>query len=184
MPVRSTRGRVVSRPQSGLHADGALLIVFYGDYSQPAARATFAALKQVESLADGDVTVVYRHLVTEVRPWGRRLAEAAEVGATFGSFLPMHEALYRISPCTEREIVRAAMLAGIDVDEFLRLWQRGDPCGGLLGRHRALAAIDRVRRAPAVLVDGAPAADATDPKLLWSEVCGALGPSAARVGAA
>ena len=181
----STAGRVTPLAEHrGGHDDGSVPVVFYGDYTRPASRAAFAALKQVESLADGDVTVVHRHLVSDPGSWAHRLAEAAEAAATLGSFLAMHDGLYVRSPRSEEEVLAVATTAGLDVATFEARWRRPDGSSAVLAQHDALAGLDRVRHAPTVLLGGAPSSSPTDPKVLWAEVRSAIGHTWVRTGAA
>ena len=184
MPSVSALGLVA--PVTDRAGDGmAMPVVFYGDYAEPASRAAFAALKQVESLAGEDVTVVYRHLVRGgPASWARRLAEAAEAASAAGRTAAMHDALYVTAPRTEGGVLRAAARAGLDVGSFTEAWARTEGWADALARHQALAARDGVLRAPTVLVGGAPCPVPTDPKLLWREVHAALTTTWVRSGAA
>lgn len=185
MPPASTRGRVTPIADRVGTNDEAVPVVFYGDYTLPASRLVFAALKQAESLAAGDVTVVYRHLVpAEPGCWPRRLADAAEVASEAGRAGPMHDALYVRAPRTERDVLAAAAVAGLDVVSFRAAWSRPEACAATVAHHRGLAARDGAARAPVVLLAGAPAAVPTDPKRLWAEVEAALGTAWVRAGAA
>lgn len=185
MSSTSTLGRVTPlADHRGGQGDGPLAVVFYGDYAMRSARAAFSALKQVESLADGDVLVVYRHLVTEVGSWGHRLAQAAEVAAAAGRFPGMHDAMYLRVPRSEREVMGAAACAGLDVAAFAAAWARPDCASAVLSHHGDLAVADRVHHPPTVLVGGAPSAAPTDPRALWGEVRSALAAPRVRSGAA
>ena len=185
MSSPSSRGRVTPLTDHRVaHGNDPLAVVFYGDYALPSARAAFSALKQVESLAGGRVLVVYRHVVAEAGSWGHRLAQAVEVAAEAGAGGPMHDAMYLRTPRSEREVMRAAAGACLDVAAFAAAWQRSDGGSAVLAHHHALAAADRVQHPPTVLVGGAPSAAPTDPQGLWAEVRSALAAPLVRTGAA
>jgi hypothetical protein len=185
MSSTSTVGRVTPlADHRGAHGDRPLAVVFYGDHASRSARAAFSALKQVESLADGAVVVVYRHLVPEAGSWGHRLAQAAEVAAEAGAPTAMHDAMYLRMPRSEREVMGAAACVGLDVAAFTVAWNRPDCASAVLSHHRTLATADRVQHAPTVLVGGAPSAAPTDPRVLWDEVRAALAAPLVRSGAA
>ena len=185
MSSTSSLGRVTPLvDHRGAHGNDPLTLVFYGDYTLRSARAAFSALKQVESLADGRVLVVYRHLVAEAGSWGHRLAQAAEVAAEAGAGAPMHDAMYLRMPRAEREVMRAASRARLDVAAFAAAWRWSECGSAVLAHHRALAAADRVQHPPTVLVGGAPSAAPTDPQALWAEVRSALAVPLVRTGAA
>jgi hypothetical protein len=185
MSSTSSLGRVTPLiDHRGAHGSDPLAVVFYGDYALRSARAAFSALKQVESLADGRVLVVYRHLVAEAGSWGHRLAQAVEVAAEAGALAPMHDAMYLRMPRSEREVMRAAARACLDVAAFAAAWRRSECASAVLAHHHALAAADRVQHPPTVLVGGAPSAAPTDPQALWAEVRSALAAPLVRTGAA
>ena len=183
MSPPSTLGRVTPladhRGSSGL-----LAVVLYGDYAMRSARAAYSALKQIESLADGEVLVVYRHLVPDAGSWGHRLAQAAEVAAEAGAPAAMHDAMYVRTPRSETDVISAAVRAGLDATAFGAAWRRPDCGTAVLSHHHALALADRVQHPPTVLVGGAPSAAPTDPRVLWAEVSSALGAPLVRSGAA
>jgi protein-disulfide isomerase len=75
--------------------DAPVLLVEYGDYECPFCAATNPSIQVVEARYGDQLGVVFRHFpLSEIHPFARPAAEAAEYAGKHGKFWEMHDAIY------------------------------------------------------------------------------------------
>lgn len=122
------RGRLVrpldpSRdPVLGDVGDAMVAVVEYGGYASPYSAGAAEMRREMEGRFGQDVVYTFRHLPDE-QPLGRLAALANEAATTQGRFWEMRDELIREAPIeTERQILRAAASAGLNLRRFERDW--------------------------------------------------------------
>jgi protein-disulfide isomerase len=98
------------------------VILEYGDYECPYARAAFREIDQVEHRLGGEVRFAFRHFpLTTIHPHALAASVAAEAAALQGQFWSMHKMLFRRQTAlTEDDLRRYAAELKLDVDLFDR----------------------------------------------------------------
>jgi protein-disulfide isomerase len=96
------------------------LIVEYGYYECPYARAAFRQIQQVQRRLNGGVRFAFRHFpLTEIHPHALAASVAAEAAALQNQFWSMHELLFhRQSALEEDDLRRYAAELALDVELF------------------------------------------------------------------
>lgn len=96
-------------------------VIEYGDYASPFALSA----AELRARFGSDVAYSFRHLPLE-SSFGRAVAIANEAAAAQGRFWEMRDALIREAPVeTERQVLRAAANAGLNLRRFERDWALG-----------------------------------------------------------
>jgi protein-disulfide isomerase len=96
------------------------LILEYGDYECPFARAAYRAIQSVERRLGGEVRFAFRHFpLTDVHPHALAASAAAEAAALQDRFWAMHELLFhRQAALEEEDLRRYAGELELDVARF------------------------------------------------------------------
>ena len=134
----------------------ARVILEYGDYECPYARAAYRQIQRVERLLGDGVRFAYRHFpLTAIHPHPLAASAAAEAAALQQQFWNMHELLFRNQGAlADEDLRRYAAQLGLDLERF-----DGDRAGaGVLARIRrdiaSAAASGVVAGTPTLFVDG------------------------------
>jgi protein-disulfide isomerase len=96
------------------------VIMEYGDYECPYARAAFREIQQVQTRLSGGVRFAFRHFpLTEIHPHALAASTAAEAASLQHQFWSMHELLFRRqSALEEDDLRRYAAKLDLDVKRF------------------------------------------------------------------
>jgi protein-disulfide isomerase len=96
------------------------VIMEYGDYECPYARAAFREIQQVQRRLSGGVRFAFRHFpLTEIHPHALAASTAAEAASLQHQFWSMHELLFRRqSALEEDDLRRYAAELDLDVKRF------------------------------------------------------------------
>jgi protein-disulfide isomerase len=96
------------------------LILEYGDYECPYARAAYRQIQSVERQVSEGVRFAFRHFpLTAIHPHALAASAAAEAAALQDRFWPMHELLFRRQTALEdRDLRRYAAELDLDVVRF------------------------------------------------------------------
>jgi protein-disulfide isomerase len=135
---------------------GAPVILEYGDYECPYARAAFRAIERVEKQFAGGVRFAFRHFpLTRIHPHAARAAAAAEAAALQGEFWEMSELLFHHQVALEDEDLRRyARELNLDLARFHRD-QTGEPVRSRVLRDiRGALASGEVTGTPTLFIEG------------------------------
>jgi protein-disulfide isomerase len=101
------------------------LILEYGDYECPYARAAYRQIQRVERRAGEGVRFAFRHFpLTAIHPHALAASAAAEAAALQGRFWQMHEVLFhRQTALEDQDLRRYAAELHLDVGRFERDWK-------------------------------------------------------------
>jgi protein-disulfide isomerase len=135
---------------------GAPVILEYGDYECPYARAAFRAIERVEKQFTGGVRFAFRHFpLTRIHPHAARAAAAAEAAALQGEFWEMSELLFHHQVALEDEdLWRYARELNLDLARFHRD-RTGEPVRRRVLRDiRGALASGEVTGTPTLFIDG------------------------------
>jgi protein-disulfide isomerase len=101
------------------------LILEYGDYECPYARAAYRQIQRVERRAGEGVRFAFRHFpLTAIHPHALAASAAAEAAALQGRFWQMHEVLFhRQTALEDQDLGRYAAELHLDVGLFERDWK-------------------------------------------------------------
>jgi protein-disulfide isomerase len=96
------------------------VIMEYGDYECPYARAAFREIEQVQRRLSGGVRFAFRHFpLTEIHPHALAAAAAAEAASLQHQFWNMHELLFhRQSALKEDDLRRYATELELNIELF------------------------------------------------------------------
>jgi protein-disulfide isomerase len=96
------------------------VIMEYGDYECPYARAAFREIQQVQRRMSGGVRFAFRHFpLTEIHPHALAASAAAEAASLQHQFWSMHELLFRRQLALEEDDLRQyAAELDLDVKRF------------------------------------------------------------------
>jgi protein-disulfide isomerase len=96
------------------------VIMEYGDYECPYARAAFREIQQVQRRLSGGVRFAFRHFpLTEIHPHALAASAAAEAASLQHQFWKMHDLLFqRQSALADADLRRYAVELGLDVAVF------------------------------------------------------------------
>src|SRR5205814_3219585 len=106
-----------------LGADAAIVtLVEYGDYECPYTAAAYAFLMQLSPALGNRFQLVFRNFpLADIHPHAQVAAEAAEAAGAQGKFWQMHaRVLEQQQSLGDREILRLAADAGLDLERFAR----------------------------------------------------------------
>jgi protein-disulfide isomerase len=123
VPATTTgAGSVVSLDDAVDHVRGTAgrLVLEYGDYECPYARAAYRAMQRVERVMGDEVRFAYRHFpLTQIHPHALAAAAAAEAAALQGRFWEMSDLLFAQPKGLEDRGLRAyAARLGLDLASF------------------------------------------------------------------
>ncbi|BAP32405.1 thioredoxin domain protein [Chryseobacterium sp. StRB126] len=104
--------------QGNLEAD--LIIVEYGDYQCPYCGAAYPVLKELMKEYGSQIKFVFRNFpLSEMHPYARPAAIAAEAANLQGKFWEMHDAIYENQQyLNELFLFKLAEKAGLDLAKF------------------------------------------------------------------
>ncbi len=132
------------------------VIMEYGDYECPYARAAFRAIQQVQHQLNGGVRFAFRHFpLTEIHPHALAASAAAEAAALQNQFWSMHELLFHRQSALEDDDLRQ-YAAELDLDP--KLFDSDRTGAGVRARVRrdvdSGVASGEVRGTPTLFIDG------------------------------
>jgi protein-disulfide isomerase len=136
-------------------ATGAV-IMEYGDYECPYARAAFRQIQQVQRRLNGGVRFAFRHFpLTEIHPHALAASAAAEAASLQHQFWSMHELLFRRQSALEDDDLRQ-YAAELDLDPMR--FDSDRTGAGVLARVRrdvdSGVASGEVQGTPTLFIDG------------------------------
>jgi protein-disulfide isomerase len=101
-------------------ADAPVTLVEYGDYQCPYCGAAYPVVKRVQKKLGKKLRFVFRNFpLTQIHPYARIAAEAAEAAALQGRFWEMHDLLFEQQTLLEPDIIPSwAERIGVDVEQF------------------------------------------------------------------
>jgi Na+/H+ antiporter NhaA len=112
-------------PAIGDGASAIVAVIEYGDYATPYSPTADEMHRETAGRFGSDVVYSFRHLPPG-QPLGRSAALAHEAAGAQGRFWEMRDELIREAPIeSERQIVRAAANAGLNLRRFERDWRSG-----------------------------------------------------------
>jgi protein-disulfide isomerase len=116
VPVSESRDHIQGAP------DAPVTLVEYGDYECPYCGAAYPIVKEAQARMGSRLRFVFRNFpITTSHPHAERAAEAAEAGASQGSFWEMHDLLYENQKHLRDEDLRSyAERLGLDLERFDR----------------------------------------------------------------
>jgi protein-disulfide isomerase len=132
------------------------LILEYGDYECPYARAAYREIQKVERRLGGDVRFAFRHFpLTKIHPHALAASVAAEAAALQNEFWNMHGLLFRHQNALEEEGLRLyAAELGLDVQRFDRARTGADALARVRRDVESGIASGEVFGTPTLFIDG------------------------------